>query len=416
MFDIVIRRAVLSDSPFVDPNPVDVGITAGVVTEIGPSLGAGDTELDADGCLVAAGFVETHIHLDKSRTADRCTVTTGTLQEAIAETTRIKGAFTEEDVYVRAERTLRDCLLNGTTVLRTQIEVDTAIELRGWHAIRQLARDYAGAADFQCCVFAQEGLTNSPEGDALLVRALNEGADVIGGAPYADPDPAGQLDRVFALARDFDVDIDLHLDLAEDVEGMQLEQVCLRTVEAGWHGRVTVGHVTQMSLLSLAEQARLADLVADAAVAVTVLPSTDLFLMGRRAEHTKPRGVLPLHTLLERGVRCSVATNNVLNAFTPYGDGSLVRAANLYANIAHLATPSELEQAFALIGSSAGEVLGLGRRSVRTGAQADLVCLDCGGAAEAVSTVAQPLWGMKDGRVTFNRARPELLAPVGSPA
>ena len=63
--------------------------------------------------------------------------------------------------------------------------------------------------------------------------------------------------------------------------------------------------------------------LADAGVAVTVLPSTDLFLMGRGHEHNVPRGVAPAHKLLEHGVTCSLATNNVLNPFTPFGDCSL---------------------------------------------------------------------------------------------
>src|SRR6185437_6799045 len=99
----------------------------------------------------------------------------------------------------------------------------------------------------------------------------------------------GQLDRVFTLARDFDVDVDLHLDFADDTDNMQLEETCKRTIAAGMQGRVTVGHVTQMSLLPLIERERLGDLVAEAGVRVTVLPATDLFLMGRTVDAARPR-------------------------------------------------------------------------------------------------------------------------------
>src|SRR3546814_10596035 len=66
----------------------------------------------------------------------------------------------------------------------------------------------------------------------------------------------------------------------------------------------------------------------------TVLPATDLFLMGRGHDHNIPRGVTHAHTPLQHGVTCSLSTNNVLNPFTPFADASLVRMANLYANIA----------------------------------------------------------------------------------
>ena len=72
-----------------------------------------------------------------------------------------------------------------------------------------------------------------------------------------------------------------------------------------------------------------------AGVAVTVLPATDLYLMGREATHTAPRGLTLAHKLAGEGVVCSVATNNVLNPFTPFGDASLLRMANFYANVAH---------------------------------------------------------------------------------
>jgi cytosine/creatinine deaminase len=61
-----------------------------------------------------------------------------------------------------------------------------------------------------------------------------------------------------------------------------------------------------------------------------VLPATDLFLMGRDRELHVPRGVAPVHRLLDQGVTCALATNNVLNPFTPFGDCSLIRMANLY--------------------------------------------------------------------------------------
>jgi cytosine/creatinine deaminase len=52
-------------------------------------------------------------------------------------------------------------------------------------------------------------------------------------------------------------------------------------------------------------------------------------------EHSVMRGVTDAHTLIAHGANCTLATNNVLNAFTPYGDCSLTRIANLYANVAY---------------------------------------------------------------------------------
>ncbi len=69
---------------------------------------------------------------------------------------------------------------------------------------------------------------------------------------------AGRSTGSSTMAREFDVDIDMHLDLADTTDGMQAEYVCRKTEEFGWGGRVAVGHVTQMALLPPARFAALA--------------------------------------------------------------------------------------------------------------------------------------------------------------
>jgi cytosine deaminase len=53
----------------------------------------------------------------------------------------------------------------------------------------------------------------------------------------------------------------------------------------------------------------------------------------------------------------------------------------------------------------------LGDYGIAVGGPADLVCLDARNPAEAIATLAQPLWGIRRGRVSFTRSRPQLLPP-----
>src|SRR6185437_295061 len=101
------------------------------------------------------------------------------------------------------------CILHGTTRMRTHVEVDPGIGMRGFDALRSLAADYKWAIDIELCVFPQEGLINYPGTDALSIEGLKHGAKVIGGAPRYDADGLGQIRRIFELAREFDVDIDI---------------------------------------------------------------------------------------------------------------------------------------------------------------------------------------------------------------
>ncbi len=409
MLDLIIRNASLWCEG--ETRCTDIGIGDGKIVAIEAALQAGARERDAETCLVVPGLIETHIHLDKTCILDRCRIAEGTVAEAVRETAAAKRNFTTEDVYARAKQTVERCISHGTMRMRTHVELDPGIGMISYDAIEQLKRDYAWAMDIELCVFPQEGLTNYPGTEELLIEGLRRGARTLGAAPYFDTDPAAQIDRIFAIAREFDVDIDMHLDLAETLDRMQIEYVCRKTEEYGWGGRVAVGHVTQLSLLPPERFNAIAMQLANAGVAVTVLPSTDLHLMGRRQDHAIPRGVVPLEPLRAAGVTCSISTNNVLNPFTPYGDGSLIRMANLYANVCHVSRPDHLAGCLDMITSDAARLMRLGDYGVKLGAPADLVCIDARSPTEAIATLAQPLWGLKRGRPSFTRPRPMLHGP-----
>ncbi|MEA2894161.1 MAG: cytosine/creatinine deaminase [Bradyrhizobium sp.] len=414
MFDIVLRNGRIAGLHEL----VDIGVRDGRIAAIGPKLETGTSdgmrEFALDGRLVIPGFVETHIHLDKSCISDRCACRTGTLKEAIETVAAAKLAFTEDDIYARARRTLEKAIMQGTTRMRTHVEVDPRIGLKSFRAIGQLKRDYAWAIDLEICVFPQEGLNNDPGTFELLVEACENGADLIGGCPYTDSDPHRQIARIFDLARRFEVDLDFHLDFDLDPSWMHLDEVCRRTKEHGWGGRVAIGHVTKLSALDPEALRRVGARLGDAGVAVTVLPATDLFLMGRGADHSVPRGVAPAHRLCAQGVVCSLATNNVLNPFTPFGDCSLLRIANLYANVAQAGRPDELQTCFDMVTALPARLMNLTDYGIAVGNPADIVVLNCADPVSAVAELAQPVLGLKRGRVSFQHAPATLNRPDGT--
>ncbi len=409
MLDLVLKnlRLVEDDGELVR----DVGIQDGKIAAIAENLTSEVKSFDMQGRLAVPGFVESHIHLDKSDILDRCRSEEGTLDEALREVAKAKKAFTQEDIYERARRTLEKCVLQGTTRMRTHLEVDPVVELKGIDAVLELHREYAWAIDLEICVFPQDGMLNNPGTETLMVEALKKGAKVIGGCPYTDTDPLAQIDRVFELARDFDVDIDFHLDFDIDPDGMMAWHVCENAAHFGWGGRVTIGHVSKLSALPSDALQAISSRMANTGVALTVLPSTDLFLMGGDADHNIPRGVAPLHRIRDHGVLCALSTNNVLNPFTPFGDCSMSRAANLYANIARLGTTAEHRACLAHITTDPARLMRLDDYGIRIGNPADLIVLDCQTAVDAVRQIATPLYGFKRGRQTFTRTPVVLHRP-----
>ena len=389
----------------------DLGVHGQKIVEMKAAGGLekGDRALELEGRIVLPGFVETHIHLDKSCILDRCKMQGG-LEDAIAEVVGLKADFTEDDVAERAAKTLRKCVLKGTTRMRTHVEVDPVIGLRGIEGVKRAIAEYAWAIDVEICVFPQDGLLNNPGTDELMVASLKDCAGAVGAAPYTDTDPQGQIDRIFEMARDFDVDIDMHLDFGSDASSLDVEYVCRKTDEYGWGGRVTVGHVTKFANMSADRLQALSRRLADAGVAVTVLPSTDLFLMHR--DHTEnlsvPRGVTPLHLMAAEGVNCSLSTNNVLNPFTPFGDCSLIRMANLYANIAQIGQREDMAPCLDMVSSRSAKLMNLKDYGIEKGAPADLVVIDATDPTMAVAELAQPMFGFKRGRPVFTHDLPQL--------
>lgn len=410
-FDLIVRNAQLANGDAAGAT-VDIAVAAGRIAAIAPHLSGDGESVDAGGRFVSPGLVESHFHLDKSRILDRVAPLKDRLAtDYMKRTSAVKHTFTVEDVYARARATLEQCLLNGVSHMRTHVEVDPNVGLRGFEAIERLAKDYAWAIDLQLCVFLQEGWTQVPGAEQNVVAALKRGAQVVGGAPRYDADGPAQLRRIFALAKEFNVDVDLHLDGGYTTHDMDIHLVCDLTDEIGWGGRVAIGHGNKYSCLPTAELAALGARLAASGVAVTALPTTDLFTSGRHLEHSVIRGVADVNALVAHGANCSIATNNVLNPFTPYGDCSLVRIANMYANVVQRGTAEDLSECFALVTSRPARILRRNDYGIAVGNAADLIVWNAKSPAEVIATVAQPTTGFKRGRRTFTREMPTLHRP-----
>lgn len=406
--DLIIRNARIGGAA----PTTDIGVEVGAIAAIEHGLPAAAEEIDAGGHLVSPGLIETHFHLDKALIVDRCPPPADRRsRDHMKRTASIKHTFTVEDIYARASETLEQCLLNGVAHMRTHVEVDPNVGLRGFEAIQQLAEDYRWAIDLQLCAFPQEGWTNSPGAGENVVEALKRGATVVGGAPRYDTDRPGQIDRIFELAREFDVDVDIHLDGGHTTDDLDMYQVCDLTEKIGWQGRVAIGHGSKYSCLPPAELEAVGQRLGEAGVAVSVLTATDLFNNGRHQDYNVIRGVADAHALIQHGANCTLSTNNVLNPFTPFGDCSLIRIANMYANVVQRSTEDELTECFAMLTERAARLLRLDDYGVAVGNPADLVVWNAETPAKAVAAIAQPLYGFKRGRRLFSRVLPELQRP-----
>src|SRR2546426_9386772 len=70
-FDLLVRGGLLIDGTGAPARPGDLGIRGGRIAALGTVQGTADRVLDADGAVVAPGFVDVHTHYDAQVFWDR---------------------------------------------------------------------------------------------------------------------------------------------------------------------------------------------------------------------------------------------------------------------------------------------------------------------------------------------------------
>jgi cytosine deaminase len=297
---------------------------------------------------------------------------------------------------------------HGTVALRCHPDVDPIQGLIGVETALELKSEYAPLVDLQVVAFPQEGIFRSPGTVDLMREALGLGADVVGGCPYSErtwDDAKAHVDTVFALALRNGLDIDIHADFGDDTNDQRFATaayIAQKTIAAGYQGRVTLGHVTSLAALSPEEAAATIALIRDAGIHIVTLPATDLYLGGRKeATLNRRRCLTPVQALRDAGINVAFSSNNIRNAFTPFGTADPLQIGLLLAHAAQFGSPDDQEFILHMCTRGAAEVMGLADDyGVAVGKQADLVIVDTFKVCDALLDLPARLFVIKRGRVT----------------
>lgn len=400
--DLIFRNVRLDDR---QPE-TDVGIDKGRIVAVEPGLAAtAAEEIGGAGRVLVPGFVESHLHLEKAYVMDRKPNRSGTLMEAIAVTAALKPTFTRDDIETRSRRVLKQLVTCGTTHVRAHAEFDPAQGFTGFDTVVALREEYRGLIDIQVVAFPQEGILKAPGTDAMMVEAMKRGADVVGGIPYNDTDANAHIDWVFRLARDYDKDLDFHQDFRDDADAMSIEYLARKTIAEGWQGRVSVGHLTALAAVTPARRDEIVALLKDAGISVMALPATDMHLGGRKDAENVRRTITPVRALRDGGVNVCLATNNIRNAFTPYGTGDLLQIAALALPACHLGGADDQATVLDMLTHNPAKALRLTDYGLAVGAHADMVLLDTRRVADVILDIPDRNVVVKGGRIVARTTR-----------
>jgi cytosine deaminase len=243
-----------------------------------------------------------------------------------------------------------------------------------------------------------------------VFRKAIELSDLIGGVP----DPANErlTDLFFDLAREYDRDLDLHVDEKDEPEPLAIRYVARKAIETGYEGRVTVDHLCALSSLPPKEARDVIALIRDAGLNVITLPSTNLHVQGRGDDRCRRRGITRVKEMLAMGVPVAYASDNIRDGFTPFGNLDMLEVGLILAHGAHMGTIEDLATILDMGTEAAGRIFYRDENyGISEGNQADIVVLDTERIEDAV--VAQPtkLWVFKSGQLVARNSTVKELFP-----
>jgi len=404
--DLIIRNARLRHRADL----ADVGIAGDRIEAIAPRIAGGATlEIDADGRLTTPSFVEPHIHLDKVLTAERARENaTNIFEDSIAIMREVKHAYTVEDVADRATRVIHWLVGHGVTLIRSYVDVDTIVGLRALDGVMAARERCRHLARIELIAFPQEGIWCDPGADELMRAAVERGADVVGGMPYAEmieADSDRHIDFAFDLARRFDKDVQMHVDETDDPGARTLHAYAVKAIRAGWQGRVTADHVTALAAYDDGYAAKVIALVARAGMSVVTLP-TKLMRGGIRDKEPRRRGLTRVKELLAAGVNVAYGQDVIQDGFLPvFGTGDPLQVGLLLAFGAQFSSRASIETLYDMATVNGARIMRRPDHGLEVGRRADLVVVDAPSAHEAYRTQPPRLAVVHAGRVVARGGR-----------
>jgi cytosine deaminase len=299
----------------------------------------GAAMVDVGQGLIFPCFVDLHTHLDKGQTWNRRPNPDGTFQSALQAVMADAEHWDEAELYQRIEFGLRCSYVHGTKAIRTHFDAFGEMAGQTLTVLRDLQQVWASRLTVQLVCLVSLDYYLTPEGEQLADLIARNGG-ILGGVVYPHPDLDTQLDRVFTLASDRNLAVDLHVDESLEPSDTGLRQVAQAKLRHGFTAPVVCGHCCSLSVQSPAEIAETLQWVKAAELGIVSLPLCNLYLQDRQPQRTpRYRGITILHELKQQGIPVALASDNCRDPFHAYGDHDGLEVLTQGVRIGHLDRP-----------------------------------------------------------------------------
>ena len=397
--DLIIRRANLPTGE----TGVDLVLADGLIQVVGPEIEAeGIEEIDAEDCLVAPPFVDSHFHMDATLSLGLPRLNrSGTLLEGIALWGELKPLLTPEAVIERALAYCDMAVAQGIGAIRSHVDICDD-RLVGVEALLEVKRRVAPYLELQLVAFPQDGFHRSANAKANLLRALDLGVDVVGGIPHFErtmADGTASVRELCEIAAERGLRVDMHCDETDDPASRHIETLAFETRRLGLEGRVAGSHLTSMHSMDNYYVSKLLPLIAEAGVAAIANPLINITIQGRHDTYPKRRGLTRIPELQAAGVPVAFGHDCVMDPWYSLGSGDMLEVAHMAVHAAQLTSLDAMRECFASVTRVPAKILGLERYGLEPGCAADLAVIDARDPVEAIRLKAPRLHVLRGGRV-----------------
>ena len=324
----------------------DLLIEQGRIAAITPAGTAGEGA-DLQRRILFPAFVDMHTHLDKGHVVARTPNPDGTFTGALNATGADRAAYwTEEDIALRMDFSLRCAYAHGVGAIRTHLDSFAEQAEISWGVFREMRARWQGKIALQAVALTTIDQYDTPfGGDLAALVARSDG--ILGAVTRMSGVDHGAiveidrlLDLLFTQAKRHGLDVDLHVDETDDVTAFTLPRIAAAIERNDFTGHVTCGHCCNLALQPESVAAETIAHLARLDVTVVSLPSANMYLQDRHAGRTpRWRGVTLAHELKTAGVNFAFATDNCRDAFVPYGDHDTLDSFRFALRVSHLDHP-----------------------------------------------------------------------------
>ncbi|KRM62048.1 cytosine deaminase [Paucilactobacillus vaccinostercus DSM 20634] len=383
----------------------DIRIEDGRFVAIEETIDARDGErvIDGAGKLLLPPLIDSHVHLDATRTAGQPEWNeTGTLFDGIRIWSERRKTLTKADVKQRAKATIREQVANGIQIVRSHVDV-TDPNLTALEALLEVRDEVKDVVDLQLVAFPQSGILSFPHGKELMEQAVKMGVDVIGGIPHYEftrDYGVDSLKFIVGLAEKYDRLIDVHCDEIDDPNSRNLEVLATLAYETGLGDHVTASHTTAMGSYDDAYCYKLFRLLQMANVNFVCNPEVNLHLGGRFDTYPKRRSMTRIKELSEAGINVSFGEDDIKDPWYPMGNGNMLDQVQIGILAGQLMGYTQIQNAYQFVTNNAAKTLHISDHyGIAVGKPANCILLNQTNFYDALNEHAEVLYSIRQGRV-----------------